>query len=56
VRTDRRDGRPRVTAIEDSAGIAAFALQDGKLVRSRPAFAASLQARGHGLALAKLFA
>jgi len=56
VRTDRLDGRPRVVAVEDSAGAAAFLLEDDKLVRAKPAFAATLQARGAGDSLAKWFA
>ena len=54
VRTDRLDGQPRVVAVEDSAGVAVFLLKAGKLVRARPAFAATLQARGAGDALSKL--
>jgi type IV secretory pathway ATPase VirB11/archaellum biosynthesis ATPase len=51
------DGLFRVVAVEDSAGVAAFKYENGKLVRgSAPAFAATLQARGHGEALAKLLA
>jgi len=56
VRTDRIDGGPRVVAVEDSTGAAAFTLEDGKLVRGKPAFAATLQARGLGDTLAKWFA
>ena len=56
VRTDRLDGQPRVVAIEDSAGAAAFLLEDGRLMRAKPAFAATLQARGAGDSLAKLLA
>jgi type IV secretory pathway ATPase VirB11/archaellum biosynthesis ATPase len=56
VRTDRIDGGPRVVAVEDSAGAAAFTLEGGKLARGKPAFAATLQARGLGDALAKWFA
>jgi hypothetical protein len=54
VRIDRVDGQPRVLAVEDCGGMAAFALEDGKLARGKPAFAAILQARGQGEALAKL--
>jgi type IV secretory pathway ATPase VirB11/archaellum biosynthesis ATPase len=54
VRTERLDGRPRVIAVEDSAGVAAFALEDGKLARGKPAFAATLQTRGLGEAVTKL--
>ena len=56
VRTDRIEGQLRVVAVEDSKGAAAFALENGKLARGQPAFAATLQARGQGDALAKLFA
>jgi type IV secretory pathway ATPase VirB11/archaellum biosynthesis ATPase len=56
VRTERLDGRPRVVSVEDSAGVAAFALEDGKLARGKPAFAATLQMRGLGEAVAKWFA
>jgi type IV secretory pathway ATPase VirB11/archaellum biosynthesis ATPase len=54
VRTESLDGRPRVVAVEDVAGVAAFALEDGKLTRGKPAFAATLQTRGLGEAVAKL--
>jgi type IV secretory pathway ATPase VirB11/archaellum biosynthesis ATPase len=54
VRTDCVDGQPRVVAVEDSAGAPAFLLEGGKLVRAKPAFAATLQARGAGESLAKL--
>jgi hypothetical protein len=45
-----------VVTIEDSTGVMVFRHENGKLVRgtTTPAFAPSLQARGHGLALAKL--
>jgi hypothetical protein len=43
-------------SVEDSAGVAAFALEDGKLARGKPAFAATLQMRGLGEAVAKWFA
>ena len=58
ARIDRNDGAFRVVTIEDSTGAMIFRHENGKLVRgtTTPAFAASLQARGHGLALAKLFA
>jgi hypothetical protein len=46
VRTNLLDGQPRVVGVEDSAGVSA--------VRGRPAFAATLQARGAGDALSKL--
>lgn len=50
VRIDRIDGRFRVMAVEDAAGVPAFKS------RGAPAFAATLQARGLGDALAKVFA
>jgi len=50
VRLDRVDGRFRVVAVEDAAGAAVFAS------RGTPSFAATLQARGLGEQLAKLFA
>jgi pilus assembly protein CpaF len=59
ARIDRgSDGAFRVASLEDSGGAMVFRHEDGKLVRgtSAPAFAATLQARGHGEALAKLFA
>jgi hypothetical protein len=43
-----------VVSVGDAAGEAAFLLEDGKLVRAKPAFAATLQARGAGDLLAKL--
>jgi len=49
VRIDEADGAFRVVAVEDAAGAPAFA---GRA----PAFAATLQARGLGESLAKLFA
>jgi hypothetical protein len=49
VRIDEADGTFRVVAVEDAAGVPAFA---GRA----PAFAATLQARGLGESLAKLFA
>ncbi|MBN9088195.1 MAG: Flp pilus assembly complex ATPase component TadA [Reyranella sp.] len=49
VRIDGVDGTFRVVAVEDAAGVPAFA---GRA----PAFAATLQARGLGESLAKLFA
>ena len=59
ARIDRgSDGVFRVVTVEDSTGAMIFRHENGKLVRgtTTPAFAASLQARGHGVALAKLFA
>jgi Flp pilus assembly CpaF family ATPase len=50
VRIDRIDGRFRVVAVEDAAGVPVFA------GRGAPAFAATLQARGLGEGLARLFA
>ena len=55
VRIDRVDGQFRVVAVEDAAGVPAFARENGRVARL-PAFAATLQARGLGDALAKLFA
>jgi pilus assembly protein CpaF len=56
ARIDRIDGAFRVVTIEDSTGAMVFRHENGKLLRgtTTPAFAPSLQARGHGLALAKL--
>jgi hypothetical protein len=57
VRIDRRsDGAFRVLAVEDSAGDVVFRHDGGKLVRGTgaPAFAATVQARGHGDALLQL--
>ncbi len=59
ARIDRGgDGVFRVVTVEDSTGAMIFRYECGKLVRgtSSPAFAATLQARGHGAALSKLFA
>jgi type IV secretory pathway ATPase VirB11/archaellum biosynthesis ATPase len=59
ARIDRgSDGVFRVVTVEDSAGAMIFRYENGKLVRgtTTPAFAPSLQARGHGVALATLFA
>lgn len=49
VRIDETEGAFRVVAVEDAAGVPAFA---GRV----PAFAATLQARGLGESLGKLFA
>jgi len=51
-----RDGSG--VTVEDSTGAMIFRHENGRLVRgtTTPAFAASLQARGHGLAMSKLFA
>ncbi len=57
VRIDRQgDGPYRVAAVEDSAGETVFRHDGGRLLRgtATPAFAALLQARGHGGALAQL--
>ncbi|HEY4095077.1 MAG TPA: ATPase, T2SS/T4P/T4SS family, partial [Baekduia sp.] len=57
ARIDRgSDGVFRVVTVEDSAGAMIFRHENGKLVRgtTTPAFAPSLQARGHGTTLAKL--
>jgi Flp pilus assembly CpaF family ATPase len=54
VRTDRVGGHARVVTIEDGAGTAAFALEEGRLARGKPAFAATLQSRGLGDSLTKL--
>jgi Flp pilus assembly CpaF family ATPase len=57
VRIDRGpDGLFRVMAVEDSAGSAVFRHDGSKLVRGAgvPVFAAAIQARGHGEALAEL--
>jgi pilus assembly protein CpaF len=57
VRIDRgSDGLFRVMAVEDSAGDAVFRRDGGTLVRGTgaPAFAATVQARGHGDALMQL--
>ena len=58
ARIDRIDGAFRVVTIEDSTGAMIFRHENGKLVRgtTTPAFAPSLQARGHGTALGELFA
>jgi len=58
ARIDRVDGAFRVVTIEDSTGTTIFRHHNGRLVRATttPAFAPSLQARGHGAALGKLFA
>jgi len=58
ARIDRVDNAFRVVTIEDSAGAMIFRHENGKLVRgtTTPAFAPSLQASGHGVTLAKLFA
>jgi type IV secretory pathway ATPase VirB11/archaellum biosynthesis ATPase len=52
------DGVFRVVTVEDSTGAMVFRHENGKLERgtTTPAFAASLQARGHGATLTKLFA
>jgi Flp pilus assembly CpaF family ATPase len=56
ARIDRIDGAFRVVTIEDSTGAMIFRHESGKLVRgtTTPAFAPSLQARGHGVTLSKL--
>lgn len=58
ARIDRIDGAFRVVTIEDSTGAMIFRHENGKLVRgtTTPAFAPSLQARGHGVTLSKLLA
>jgi pilus assembly protein CpaF len=58
ARIDRGDGVFRVVTVEDSTGAMVFRHENGKLERgtTTPAFAATLQARGHGAALGKLFA
>jgi pilus assembly protein CpaF len=52
------DGAFRVVSVEDAAGAAVFRHENGKLVRGTtgPAFAATVQACGHGGALARLLA
>jgi len=58
ARIDRVDSAFRVVTIEDSTGATIFRHENGKLVRgtTTPAFASSLQARGHGVTLSKLLA
>ena len=59
ARIDRGgDGVFRVVTVEDSTGAMVFRHENGKLERgtTTPAFAATLQARGHGAALSRLFA
>jgi len=59
ARIDRADdGLFRVVAVEDSAGAPIFRRENGKLWRGAgtPSFAATVQARGLGDALSKLFA
>jgi len=50
------DGPFRVMAVEESLGAAVFRHEDGWRERGTkaPAFAATVQARGHGQALAQL--
>ncbi|MBS0525622.1 MAG: hypothetical protein JSS04_18475 [Proteobacteria bacterium] len=54
ARIDRVDGAFRVVTIEDATGTMIFRHENGKLARGAPTFAASLQARGHGVTLSKL--
>jgi Flp pilus assembly CpaF family ATPase len=59
ARIDRGgDGMFRVVTVEDSTGAMIFHRGNGKLERgtTKPTFASTLQARGHGVTLAKLFA
>jgi Flp pilus assembly CpaF family ATPase len=58
ARMDRIDSAFRVVTVEDSTGAVVFRHENGRLVRgtTAPAFARSLQARGHGAPLAKLLA